>query len=496
MKNISAVFSEFSILNWRFLLKLASKYLWISCTIPVIVTIVSAYFYLRQHDIYMSQIAFRNVAAFDNSPTQQIATLLGEKTDRISANEIIGMAKSVDFLQRVSEKIVKDPDFASMSFTSIYEANKKNTKQMFLECLDTECAIGRVRGVISNFFTIVGDDSVSNRFIATVKTLDENTTQKIIRAMSEAFVEYRSETIAHSLSEQRKISEELIKDRRESLQKLDIMEKNREMAQAKMQMEGLEKKLSLYQLSLEEKRMEFSQIEISSKITNKTINKDIDKKLKADWERYQKLKIKKDLISADLVALEGTALTESEDDKKIVKDLNDNLKKINAEIAELEKSKIAANFETFKADKEKSKDYVEFQGKVLGDQIKELEQNVKDIEGDRTALLSKVKEISSELEEHQPSLEYLKLLEQKMLQLKLVEGTVVSDIVFDNYLLGKRHYKRHKLSATIAFSLFVSIFLVILGILLRYLFDERIVDKEDFKNNFRDIEILGEVPEL
>jgi len=63
-------------------------------------------------------------------------------------------------------------------------------------------------------------------------------------------------------------------------------------------------------------------------------------------------------------------------------------------------------------------------------------------------------------------------------------------------LLGNKHYKRHKLSATIAFSLFVSIFLVILGILLRYLFDERIVDKEDFKNNFRDIEILGEVPEL
>lgn len=496
MKNVSSIFSEVSILNIGFLIKLARKYLWISISIPVIIFSISIYFYLRQYDIHMAKISFRNIAAYQDSPTMVIANLLGEKPERITANEIVGMGKSVDFLQRVAERLVKDPEFENLSFDSIYSTKRTDNIKIFADCLDDDCKVQRLRGMIGGFFTIDFDELVNNRFVVTVKTIDQLTTTKLIEAIRIAFVDYRTDSIRHSLSQQRTISEKLIVDRKTSLEDKGILEKNERKTQLESRLVGIEEKLKLYQETLDAKKIELSQASISLRLTKSTMNTEVDQVAKQQWEKYQALRIRRDLLVADITALDQAPTSATNQDQQILTDLKTEQKRINAEIEKLEATKIVANFEGFKADKGKNKDYVEFQSKVLKNQIQELEVQVGQIYAERDELISNIKEIALELEEHRPSLDYLKLLEQKLLQLRLVEGTVVSDIIFDNFIFENRHFKRHGLMAIIPFSLLISIFLSVVALLIRYLFDERIIDREDFKNNFRDIEILGDVPEL
>ncbi len=496
MKNVSSIFSEVSILNVQFLFKLARKYLWISITIPVVVSTIAIYLYMRQYDIYLAKISFRNIAAHQDSPTMAIASLLGEKPDRITANEIVGMGKSVDFLQRVAVKLVEEEDFDKMTFDSIYTTDKVYNKTIFEDCLDKACKVELLRELIPGFFNIDFDDQINNRFIVTVKTIDEYTTAKVIEAISEAFVEYRTESIRHSISQQRDISENLLADRKASLESIGIIEKNERKLFLEASLIRIEEKLKLYQETLDAKKIELSQTQISLKLTKKTLSSDVDESSKRQWEKYQALKVRRDLMMADITALDQAPSSATSQDQQILTDIKAELSRINDQISKLEKTKAVANFEGFKAEKGKNKDYVEFQSEVLSNQINELEMQVNEIAKKRAEVVSEIKDLSTQIEEHRPSLDYVKLLEGKLLQLKLVVGTVVSDIKFDNFVFEKRHFKRHGLLAIVPFAVIVSLFLSIIGLLVRYLFDERIIDREDFKNNFRDVEILGDVPEL
>src|SRR5690606_3541841 len=286
------------------------------------------------------------------------------------------------------------------------------------------------------------------------------------------------------------------KDRKLSLDEQGILEQNERKTQLELRLAGVEEKLKLYQETLDAKKIELSQASISLRLTKTTMNTEVDVVAKRQWERYQALKIRRDLMLADITALDQAPSMATNQDQAILADLKAEYKRINDEISKLEESNVVANFEGFKAEKSKNKDYVEFQSKVLRNQIEELEVQVQQIVTERENITSEIKEIAVTLEEHRPSLDYLKMLEQKLLQLRLVEGTVVSDIVFDNFVFENRHFKRHGLLSIVPFAVLLSVFLTVLALLIRYLFDERIIDREDFKNNFRDIEILGDVPEL
>ncbi len=496
MKNVNAIFSEFSIINVKFLSKLARKYILITASVPVVVCILTAFLYLRQHDIYSAQIAFRNIGAHSDTPTNTISEMLGEKKERVGPGEFLTIVKSVDFLQRVANKLVSDPNFDNMSFSSIHSSKIERSVELFSSCLDIECKTSKMRDVIPKLFNIELDELIETRFIVSVKTLDSYTTNKVINAIKDALTEHRLMTIKLALTNQKEVTAKLIEERKESLSNLGIMEKFQEISQIQAVLNGIERKFEVYQDSLETKKIEYSQSEISLKLTNKTLKKDFDPKLKQKWERYQSLKAKRDILMTDISALEQVAGTNSSQGSQIVSELKKQASLVNKEISNLEKTRDFVNFEGFREDKGKNKDYVEFQTKVLKDQIVKLETRVEGLIEERKSLVTKIKNLEQDIDEHKPSIEYLKLLEQKLLQVQLIEGTVVTDVSFDNFLLSSSQYKKHSLARTIAFSIVVSLFLVITGLLLRYLFDERIIDREDFQNNFRDIEVLGDVPEL
>ncbi len=496
MKNVNAIFSEFSIINIKFLYKLAKKYSKITITVPIFVVAFTAFFYLRQHDIYMAKIAFRSIGGHNDSPTNAISDLLGEKTEKVDPGEFLGVAKSVDFLERVANKLASDPNFDNMTFSSVLSTKVERTKEAFAECLDQQCIASKLRAILPSFFTVEMDDTIITRFIVTVKSLDSYTSNKVILAIKDALTEYRVDIIRHTLTDQKEVTAKLIKDRRDNLDNLGIVSKNEQIVQLRALLNGVERKLEIYQNTLDTKRIELSQSEISLKLTKNTLRKEVDPKIRQKWDSYQTLKARRDILMTDITALEQVVSRSESRESQIVTELRDQLKNVNSKISKLEKTRDFVNFEGFRDEKGKSKNYVEFQTKVLDDQIKEIQEKADELTDERTSLITKIKSIEQEIEEHRPSLEYLKLLEQKMLQIQLIEGTVVTDVAFDNFLLSSQKFKKHSLNKTIPFAIVVSLFLVIIGLLLRYLFDERIIDREDFQNNFRDIEVLGDVPEL
>ena len=104
--------------------------------------------------------------------------------------------------------------------------------------------------------------------------------------------------------------------------------------------------------------------------------------------------------------------------------------------------------------------------------------------------------VETKFEEYKPSFEYLKLLEGKLVQIRLIESTVVSDIVFDNNASPVVGLKRSTKMKVFIVCTGFGIFLAFVYLIARYLLDSKIYDEDELKSNFNDLEIIGNTPDF
>jgi len=100
------------------------------------------------------------------------------------------------------------------------------------------------------------------------------------------------------------------------------------------------------------------------------------------------------------------------------------------------------------------------------------------------------------LSKNQATMDYLKLLQAKFLQLKLIEDTIVADLIFEDYSNVRKRYKKYTLFSVIPFSIAIAFVLSLILLIIRYAFDDRLFDEEEFKSLFSDIEFIGEIPKI
>lgn len=496
IRKLRSLLDETTILNFKFVYKLAKRYKILVVLCLLLSAIAAIYFYKTQNEIYSAQISFRYIKEDKASGTTAVSAILEDQDVALKSSEVIGIISSTNFLQYLALDLRNDKDIELLNFNPIHAKKQYTYGEYTADCADETCHLNFLRSMIVGLFSVQEDDFINNKYNVTVKTLSLDTTEKLIKYIESNILKYRLNTIKGQLQSQIKITSQLIEKEDRKVEGLNLKEMVQKKSILEDSLSTLLKKISLYSLMINEKKIDLEQAQISLKYTKKTLNKKISNRDKKEFEELTNLNLKKQMLSADITALEHSIGSQTEQDDLIVKTLKVELAKIDKQLEKLEGLKKTALFVDFADKKLKDKGTVEFNVKVLKDQISGLEKSITTLNVQRNDLIAQINETDNYIVKNEAVLNYLKLLQNKLLQLKLIEDTIVSDLVFDDYLSISRRFKKYSLFAVIPFSMALSFCILLLVLVTRYLFDNRLLDKEEFSALFDDIEFIGDIPEL
>ena len=148
----------------------------------------------------------------------------------------------------------------------------------------------------------------------------------------------------------------------------------------------------------------------------------------------------------------------------------------------------------FILDKEGESRYTEFNYRVLKEQVKKTKEDHDKMVEERDKRVRELASVEAKIEDVRPAFEYLKLLDQKIVQLDFFNSTVISDLKFESELSPVKRYKKTSKSKVILFSLMVSFITLSLVVIFLYLLDDRIFDQAELSKSFEDLDIIGNTP--
>ncbi len=498
MKKLNVILDETTIINFGFFKKLIGRYLISSLLVPVIVFSFFIYNYTNQNNIFLQSKTFKNISNDSDSPTLMIARIIGENQDGITSAEIISMFSSLDFQRKLSEEIYASGKYEKLIFTGLSSKKIKTLEESLQLCSeDKECITKNIMGMVAGLFSIEQDMAVNKKFILKVKTLDKDTTIFLLSILEKTIQNVRTSSIKHILLQQKSVMQDLSLKKRAELKlqdPLDIEEKNNRL---KEQLNQMLDRIQIVQGHYHSKKVELDLTESKLEQTKNTLKKRFSQNEINQSRKAKALDKKIEKLRQDINAIEVSLTNLSKEDRGIINDLKSEMKAAQRELYAIpDYRRLVGSREEFLKQKDVNSNNIGFETKVKRRQFSRIETELKELQ-DKIGKTSKLqKEYEARIELTKPDLEYIKLLEKKLVQLTLLESTVVSDFVFSKNVTDVSVYKRTSRGKMLLFASFMSFFLLFTVVLVRYLFDTKIYDEYELKKNFENLEVIGNTPDF
>ena len=500
MKKLNIILDEVTIINFPFIWKLMKRYYIITFLTPLISIFLATYFFITQNDIFLTSNTFKYISDEANSPTNTIAMLLGERTAKMSPAEIVAIMKSEDFHHSLAERIYKHKDFKKLNLNSLYAKQTKTHEELFLTCVGNKsCILDKLRAVLPEFYSIESQELVRTQFDIKIKTLDKFTCKVLLVEAKALILENRIKETKHFISEQIKISEKLIKSKKESMRNISMNDFNEKILSISKELEELSYRIRHYHGYYNHVKGNYYEVSARYKETKNTLKRGISSTKMANYKKQMRLKNERADLQKNINELKSILGTISENEKFVLKELSNKSKNLDKEIRSLSTStteRTMGTIQNFIKSKANASDSDEYNFKVEGNRFKKIDAEYKTFMKRRREYEKELAFFQGKLEEMRPSFEYIKLLESKLIQLKLVESTVVSDLIFDDFKPTFVRYKRTSEGKISVFATVIAIFLLFTLILIRYIFDPRIYDEYELTKNFTDLKIIGHTPDF
>lgn len=498
MKKLNVILHETTIIDFPFFWKLIVRYKWLSLIVPLVVFSYSFYYYNNQSDVYQRRKYFKNLTADTNSTTSAIASVLGEKTSTLSESEIVGIINSLDFQQEFSQKILSHPELKSLDLGLLKEKGDFDLGELLDGCGSNEaCKVAALRGRLFSFIVILPDKVVTNKFFIQVSTKDPHTTRFLLEEVSKLIVENRVSTIKHKIDEQIRLSRELAEDKRDKINSFNLLELRDQKRKLEVKVSELNLKIADYSKLYQKLQLDLAMVETQVNETKKASKGKIetDNIIMAEKKKDLEEKIKKH--EQDIAAIQSVSAELNNQDQAIVNQLKKQLSRMKKQLRESFKAGRSVSSNTkFILEKEGESRFTEFNYRVLKEQVSKAKTDYRTLIKDREEIAKKISVIEAKIEEVKPSFEYLKLLDQKIVQLDFFNSTVVSDLKFENQLSPVHKYKKTGKTKVALFSImasFVALCSLIFGF---YLLDDRIFDQTELQKSFEDLTIIGNTPDF
>jgi len=498
MKKLNIVLHETTIINFPFFWKLVLRYKLVGIIVPTVCILFSAHYYFDQNNLFQRSIHFKNVSAESESASSAIASVIGEKTNGLNPTEVIGMTKSLDFQQEFAEKVYSHKSFQQLNLKSINQKGVFSMDVFLASCSgERECIYKKIRGRISGMIKIKEDRTVTNRYLLEALSRDTLTTRVLLEEAAEMIVGVRIRTIRHKIQEQIKISKELSAEKRDELEKVNLSTLKENKKKLESELNDLNFKIQSYSAFLSRLTMDLDFMETQLKETKRVAKSGIKSSKIITFQKRKRLEDKVKRLESDIGAIKIVADRLSEQDEVILKQLKRDLTNTQVELKSMgNKGRGVSSEEKFLTKKEGEESFTEFDFKVKKEQLVKTQREMDSTQANKNIVLDKLSVLDASLEKIKPSFEYLKLLEQKVIQLNLLNSTVVGDLVFENEFGAEKVYKKVSRSKVILFSIGLILFFLVAIILTLYLLDDRIYDQFELEKSFDDLTIIGNTPDF
>ena len=432
-----------------------------------------------------------------------ISVALGsEKSDRSFsssvAEEVKALRVSMDFTRKVAKKVMKDDYFYNMNFNP---TNNK-TKEFFASSLiaecekDETCLIEKLVALIPGFYSIEDPERTGLNFVLEVGTADKRTTEILLSIISDSISESRVDSIRITYTDQRKSAEQLVRKEKKRLEdeqylalikNKEVLRKEIDNLQSEIQ---ISKKLSLENQSL----LSIAKAKVSK--SNTMIKKQIDSRELNQDKKREFLKERIDNLRKDVNALEMLRFSHSTKEIEILNSLKKELRKSENELMKMGNKRSLASLNKFVDKTQDSVEESEFNFNVYKNYSETAKENSKELTLRNSILLDNLLLTQEKLEKLRPIVDFLKALESKVIQLKLLEITSTSDLKFDNFATFPVKSKKISRLMIFVYSFFFVMFTILGALCLRFITDDNIYDEADLKRIFPDIEVLGVSPKF
>jgi hypothetical protein len=497
MKNLGILLDDKTIINFPFFIKLLKRYYIITTLSPVLVLLIGVYVYSTQNDVYMIS-AGMIVKPSEPSEKSSIVSLLGGEKQVFSTAEVLSLGKSIDFQQKIATQVYAHPKFSQMNFNIVNVKKMKTHDEIFGNCAGNQkCIFSILRPTIGSYYTILRSTVIVNKYQVSIKTLDGLTSREILKLVTKEIIKSREGTLVATLNDQMIVSKKLIEKKKEELADVNLVSLEDLFKSKVKELADLNISIRSYSSIFMSQKLQLNKAKLTVKETNRAIGQGTNSSDKIKYTKSQELKRDIDKLREDIRVLEGASASGSEQDRMIISQVKSELLSKERKFKKLGKIKRKySNIENFKDTKDKSSDYNEFDYNVLVGQHEETKKEISKLNIKKRKLETVRLFYENKLKSLKPSFDYLKLLQDKVIQLELVRWTIANDLIFDKLPESVRRFKRTSISKVVLFSFMISLFFVFFGVFIRYMLDKRIYDEYEISKNFKGLEIIGNTPEF
>lgn len=494
MEKLSNLLDETTIISFRLLWKLIERYRSHLPFVGVLFISLFGYFYFSQPLIYSVSVPVKTVAK--HTVSNDLSALLPvENTSSLNLSELSVALSSFGFIKSYAEEVINDSQFENLDFGAITNGRSITGSSVKKNCKnDKKCMIDLLANALSGTFSIE-QGMTEDRYQVTVSALNEVTVINLARILVKSIDKSRIETRRYLVVKEMESVENLIKESRSMMSKMDGFNLLEENERNQLVISDLKEKLRSLQSSINGETSSISALEARVLENKKTLEKvaKVDK-----LERLQGVTLRKKIedIRQNIASLSSVPeAMRSNSDKKILDDLNIELKKLEEKLAQTTEGENVNLFtDDFGKQQEVHENTFEFEYYVAKNKLTRLEQEYAATKA-KLDFINKDK-ISNDntVNKLKTDLDFLKNLEAKQMSLKLMSSTMTSDLVFEEISSKAREFRRSSVLKIFLYCFFNSFFLYVVSILFRYFTDDKIYSEDDLKMYFKNLDFIGEVP--
>lgn len=499
MKKLNVILKESTIVDFEFLGELCKRYFLIAILTPLVTFGIGIFHYKKQLFIYQQSWDFKSLDTEGESSNSAIAALLGEKSSKLSKQEVVGIVQNRDFYRHLAEDLVSHDRFEDLNLTPVRAAKMISHQDMFDGCEgDPDCKVGIVKGSVPSLFEVVPDSKIPNKFLLKVHSVDPLTTQIILEETRKQILNERRNQISHTIEEQIKVAKTLVEQKKEEFDLDSHVLRLEKKLKLSRQLSSLDREIYSFENTYFQSSQRYNEVKNRAEATKKEFQEYSKSDRENDYVKKLEsrvLNIREDISALKVAGLDGVQTAKIlEQLKSELKERTQELEKMGIDTKSLgESQKSEDNY--YKSAGAKSRNY-EFDYKILGKQQKRLRALLEKKLSEQRAKEEELAKLETQIKKYQPEVKYLTLLQEKLSHLRLMHSTVVEDLVFDNNKSEVAKFKPVSLGKTVVFCIALSIFLSFVLIIGRYLLDDRIYNEYELEKNFENLAVLGITPDF
>ncbi len=499
MNKLTALLDGTTGIAFPFLFKLIRRYYWTSLAAVSAMCVAAGLFYLFQAPLYWTSIGFSFTSGRTTSPIGAIAKLVANSEWENNKSEILGIRRSVGFTRRVAERLLNRADFGTLNFnTRTVRFRSFTGADLAASCgKSRECLLEKLMRTLPGLYSVFDVDRSGVNFTLQVKAGDKKTAEVLVQDLSASIGEHRTEMIRRSFQDQIRITSDLISQKKNEI---DASEWN-QLKEVKLLVENrihdLDEQIAIQNRLLVEQESTLFKAQAQVRNTESRLKHRVDLNALQEDKKRQSLEERVEQLTADIHALEVANAQYTAKDSQILEGLKRELTETKRQLEGLGNSgRSLSNTKAFIKASDQKLDFNELDVSVFRDQTGQSRRRYEELVSEKAQLLERRITVEKKLDELIPSIQFLGVLENKLVQLKLMDTSNLTDIYFDAYPTYPSAAKKVGRLLLLAYTVVMSSLALLVAVSIRFLTDDRIHDEDDLKRFVSKIQVLGNVPDF